>query len=302
VRWRSCRVRPVVGPRGSHPRLGRPCRQNGPALRRSRPATPDGHSGLANPPINVGWPEPAGARPSGSPAPRAGSGSAVGWQSSQVLLALGHRPTDESIPHGDFPGGCAKDHHRQLPPPDIPSQILHVLSDRAVETAIMVLSQQLSDSPPQLGGMSQFQIHGCSDASYPRWGLKLWAAPPAEKSAELARTAGPYGSGAAVTQSNPGPGVSKATCGAAMSLSRPAPLRQFQSSHRRRESAVRCQPGCCAIKARNSVRSSLESVRPWRQIGSTALRFYVIRGPESRRKRPNSSSGAARQHYGSHNR
>ena len=80
----------------------------------------------------------------------------------------------------------------------------------------------------------------------------------------------------------------KSNVRAAMSLSRPAPLRQFQSSHRRRESAVRCQSGCCTINARNSVKSSPESVRPWRQIGSTALRFYAIPGREFSRKRPNS--------------
>ena len=81
-------------------------------------------------------------------------------QGSQALLALRQRPADEPIPHGDFPGRRAKDHHRQLSPPDISGQILHVLSDRAVETAIMVLGQQLSDAPPQLGGMRQFQTHG----------------------------------------------------------------------------------------------------------------------------------------------
>jgi hypothetical protein len=69
-------------------------------------------------------------------------------QGSQALLTLRHRPADEPIPHGHFPGGRAKDHHRQLPPPDISGQILHILSNRAVETAIMVLGQQLSHSLP----------------------------------------------------------------------------------------------------------------------------------------------------------
>ncbi|MCX6926105.1 MAG: hypothetical protein NT154_23285, partial [Verrucomicrobia bacterium] len=55
---------------------------------------------------------------------------------------------------------------------------------------------------------------------------------------------------------------------------------------------------CCAIKARNSLRSSPESVRPWRQIGFTALRFYVIRGHESSSKCPNSSAGQDARLYG----
>ena len=80
-------------------------------------------------------------------------------QVGQVRLALGYRPTNKLIAHGYLPGCRAKDHHRQLPPPGIAGQILHVLSDRAVETAIMVLGQQLSHSPSQLGGMSQFQTH-----------------------------------------------------------------------------------------------------------------------------------------------
>jgi hypothetical protein len=69
-------------------------------------------------------------------------------QGSQALLALRHRPTDEPIPHGDFPGRRAKDHHRQLPPPHIRGQVSYVLPNRAIETAIRVLGEQLPDAPP----------------------------------------------------------------------------------------------------------------------------------------------------------
>ena len=84
----------------------------------------------------------------GHPDPRQDEKTLLVGEPTQARLSLRHRPTDEPIPHGDFPGGRTKDHHRQLPSVDVLSQVLHVLADRAVETAIMVLGQQLSDSPP----------------------------------------------------------------------------------------------------------------------------------------------------------
>jgi hypothetical protein len=82
----------------------------------------------------------------------------------------------------------------------------------------------------------------------------------------------------------------KSNVRAAMSLSRPAPLRQFHRSHNSRDRAVRCQSGCCAINPRTSPRSSPESVRPCRQIASTAPTIYAIARRESSGKCPNSRS------------
>jgi len=57
---------------------------------------------------------------------------------------------------------------------------------------------------------------------------------------------------------------------------------------------VRCQSGCCAINARTAIKSSAESLRPWRQIGSTGPTIYTIRKSESSEKCPNSRARFAR--------
>ena len=71
---------------------------------------------------------------------------------------------------------------------------------------------------------------------------------------------------------------------AAMSLRRPAALRQFHTSHRYCERAVRCQAGCCSIRACNHARSSPVSMRPWTRIGSTAPTIYPSGRFESSKK------------------
>ena len=64
---------------------------------------------------------------------------------------------------------------------------------------------------------------------------------------------------------------------------------QFQAWHRCCERAVRCQAGCCSIRACNHARSSPVSVRPWTRIGSTAARIYPSGRFEFSEKCPNSS-------------
>src|SRR5712671_6775200 len=64
-----------------------------------------------------------------------------------------------------------------------------------------------------------------------------------------------------------------------MSLGRPTSLRQFQSWHRRTDSAVRLHCGYSSIKARTVFRSSSESVRPCRRIISIGSHYGKFSAP-----------------------
>ena len=111
-----------------------------------------------------------------------------------------------SIPRGHLPGRRAKDHHRQLSAvPDILDQVLQVLPDRAIETTIMVLGQQLRHAPPrlQVWASSSPRVAATPGNSGSAW--RSQAATPAANTGELARKDGQCGFAVGAVQPNPGP-------------------------------------------------------------------------------------------------